>query len=63
MFTNGDRLFFVLLYRLLPSVLNAMMIVWPETAIRWHRTRFRCYWRWKVAWAGRAATNQRGAAL
>jgi transposase InsO family protein len=24
-----------------------MTIVQPETVIRWHRTRFRLYWRWK----------------
>src|SRR5262245_35741258 len=29
--TNGDRLFFVLLYRLFPSILKAMSIIQPET--------------------------------
>jgi transposase InsO family protein len=43
----GDRLLFVWLYRLFPSVLNAITIVQPETIIRWHRTGFRLYWRWK----------------
>ena len=44
-FTNGDRLFFILLYRLFPSVLKAMMmIVQPETVVRWHRAGFRHYW-------------------
>jgi transposase InsO family protein len=42
-----DRLLFVWLYRLFPSVLNAVMIVRPGTVIRWHRTGFRLYWRWK----------------
>jgi transposase InsO family protein len=42
-----DRLLFVWLYRLFPSVLNAITIVQPETIIRWHRTGFRLYWRWK----------------
>ena len=46
-FTNNDRLFFVLLYRWCPSVLNAMVIVRPETVVRWHRAGFRLYWRWK----------------
>jgi hypothetical protein len=45
--TNGDRLFFVQLYRWLPSVLGAMSIVKPETLLRWHREGFRRYWRWK----------------
>src|SRR5229473_3155595 len=45
--TAADRLLFVWLYRLFPSVLNALIIVQPETVIRWHRTGFRLYWRWK----------------
>jgi transposase InsO family protein len=45
--TVADRLLFVWLYRLFPSVLNAVTIVQPETVIRWHRTGFRMYWRWK----------------
>ena len=45
--TVSDRLLFVWLYRLFPSVLNAVAIVQPETIIRWHRAGFRLYWRWK----------------
>jgi hypothetical protein len=45
--TVADRLLFVWLYRLFPSVLNAVTIVQPATVIRWHRTGFRLYWRWK----------------
>ena len=33
----ADRLLFVWLYRLFPSVLNAATIFQPETLIRWHR--------------------------
>jgi hypothetical protein len=36
-FTNNDRLFFIQLYRWCPSVLKAMMIIRPETLVRWHR--------------------------
>jgi hypothetical protein len=43
----ADRLLFVWLYRLFPSVLDAVTIVQPQTVIRWHRTGFRLYWRWK----------------
>jgi transposase InsO family protein len=43
----ADRLLFVWLYRLFPAVLNAVTIIQPETVIRWHRTGFRLYWRWK----------------
>jgi transposase InsO family protein len=46
-FMYGDRRFFILLYRLFPSVLKAMVIVRPETVVRWHRAGFRRYWRWK----------------
>jgi transposase InsO family protein len=42
-----DRLLFVWLYRLFPSVLNAVAIIKPDTVVRWHRTGFRLYWRWK----------------
>jgi hypothetical protein len=44
---NIDRLVFVWLYRLFPSILNAITVVKPETVIRWHRRGFRSYWRWK----------------
>jgi hypothetical protein len=46
-FTNSDRLLFIQLYRWCPSVLNAMMVIRPETVVRWHRAGFRRYWRWK----------------
>jgi transposase InsO family protein len=45
--TNGDRFFFVQLYRWFPSVLNIITIIRPETLVRWHRAGFRRYWRWK----------------
>ena len=46
-FRAMDRLIFVGLYRLVPSILNALTIVKPETAVRWYRAGFRSYWRWK----------------
>jgi hypothetical protein len=45
--TAVDRLLFVWLYRLFPSILNAITIIQPETVVRWHRSGFRLYWRWK----------------
>ena len=42
-----DRLLFAGLYALVPSVLDALQIVKPDTVIRWHRDGFRAYWRWK----------------
>ena len=44
---NIDRLILVWLYRFFPSILNAIIVVKPETVIRWHRRGFRAYWRWK----------------
>jgi transposase InsO family protein len=44
---NIDRLIFVWIYRLFPSILNAITVVRPETVIRWHRRGLRAYWRWK----------------
>src|SRR5450631_1437908 len=46
-FTNSDRWFFIQLYRWFPSILSAITIIQPETLVRWHRTGFRHYWRWK----------------
>src|SRR5260370_26251935 len=45
--TPADRLLFVWLYRLVPSLLNAAVIIQPHTIVRWHRPGFRSYWRWK----------------
>jgi len=45
--SNSDRLFFVWLYRLFPSVLRAILIIRPDTLVQWHRAGFRRYWRWK----------------
>src|ERR1700736_6059243 len=45
--TNNDRWFFIQLYRWVPSLLQVLTIIRPETLVRWHRGGFRCYWRWK----------------
>src|SRR5262249_48880707 len=45
--TNGDRLFFIQLYRWFPSVLKVITVIRPETLVRWHRAGFRRYWRWR----------------
>src|SRR6478672_4686349 len=44
--TNNDRWFFIQLYRWFPAILQVLMIIRPETLVRWHRAGFRCYWRW-----------------
>jgi transposase InsO family protein len=45
--TNIDRLLFVWLHRWFPTTGGAFAIVRPETLLRWHRTGFRAYWRWR----------------
>ncbi len=45
--TNNDRWYFVQLYRWFPSILPVLVIIRPETLVRWHRAGFRRYWRWK----------------
>lgn len=45
--TNKDRRLLVLLARLLPSWKDALMIVQPDTLIRWHRDVFKIVWRRK----------------
>jgi hypothetical protein len=46
-FGTFDRLVFVGLYRLVPGIVDALSIVWPESVVRWHRAGFRLFWRWK----------------
>jgi len=42
-----DRIFWVWLSRLWRGWQSALLIVQPETVVRWHRQGFRLYWRWK----------------
>ena len=46
-FNGLDRLIFVVLFRIAPGITDALKIVEPETVIRWHRSGFRQFWRWK----------------
>lgn len=53
---NGDQLIFVWLYKLFPCLLDAAVILQPETLLRWHRGGFCLFWRWKSqGYAGRPA--------
>jgi putative transposase len=45
--TNEDRRLLVLLARLLPSWKGVLLIVQPDTLIRWHRELFKVVWRRK----------------
>ncbi len=44
---SHDRIFWVWLSRLWANWKSSLVIVKPETVIRWHRDGFRLYWRWK----------------
>jgi putative transposase len=42
-----DRMFLSLIMDLFSNWKARMFIVKPETVIKWHRTAFRIFWRWK----------------
>ncbi len=42
-----DRIFWVWLSRLWAGWRSLLVIVQPDTVVRWHRQGFRLYWRWK----------------
>jgi len=43
----SDRFFITILTDVYDSWKDALLIVKPETVIRWHKEGFRSYWRWK----------------
>ena len=54
----SDRVLWVWLSRLWRDWRSALLIVRPETVIRWHRQGFRLYWRWKSRRMGRPAAGK-----
>jgi hypothetical protein len=42
-----DRLFWTALRRLWPRWAEVVLIVSPATVVRWHRTAFQTFWRWR----------------
>jgi len=42
-----DRMFWALLSRIWVDWRAALLIVQPDTVVRWHRAGFRLFWRWK----------------
>jgi putative transposase len=44
---HRDRLFWIALSKLWRDWRSNLVIVKPETVIKWHRQGFKCYWRWK----------------
>jgi transposase InsO family protein len=45
--TWADRALLVVVSRVWSGWRDALFIVQPETVLRWHRSGFRSYWRWK----------------
>ena len=43
----SDRALLVWLTRIYPGLLDLAQVVKPETILRWHRTGFKAFWRWK----------------
>ena len=43
----GDRALMVWMTGMWPSLLGLTRVVQPATILRWHRSGFRAYWRWK----------------
>jgi putative transposase len=52
-----DRLFWVILSRLWNGWENVLIVVQPETVIRWHRKGFKLYWKSKSQKAGRPSID------
>ena len=46
-FKPAWRCFWVLLAKFFPAWQDALVLVKPETVIRWHKTAFKCFWRIK----------------
>ena len=71
--TKTDRMLLVLLARIVQSWKQALVIVQPETLLRWHRLGFKLFWKYKsraasltprisqetVAWIQEMARNNR----
>jgi putative transposase len=56
-----DKFFWVAMRRLWPGWRQALILVQPETVVRWHRTGFKLYWKWLSrhrTGAGRKCVNR-----
>lgn len=45
--SQSDRIFWAILSRIWKNWRSVLLIVQPETVVRWHRQGFRIFWRWK----------------
>ncbi len=61
--TDADRFFWALLSKIWSDWRASLLIVQPETVVRWHRQGFRYYWRWKSRRRGRQLIEERSRAF
>src|SRR5215208_2939540 len=45
--TRRDKVFWVLMRRFSAAWRRHLVLVTPDTVVRWHRQRWRLFWRWK----------------
>jgi hypothetical protein len=55
-----DRALLVWMSRVWPRLLETVVVVQPETVLRWHRAGFRTFWRWKSRHRAGRPTIDRG---
>ena len=62
--SSFDKLFWVVLRRVWSGWKKSLILVTPETVVRWHRAGFRLYWSWisRRSKGGWKKTNQQGSA-
>jgi putative transposase len=53
-----DRMFWLVLRKVWSGWKGSLIIVTPETVVRWHRAGFRIYWRW-ISHSRRRTTRER----
>jgi transposase InsO family protein len=52
-----DRIFWVWISKLWRGWRSALVVVQPDTVVRWHRRGFKLYWRWKSRNRGRPSID------
>ena len=55
---GSDRALLVWIMRIWPNLLDLSGVVKPETILRWHRSGFKAFWRWKIPTLSRAAKDR-----
>src|SRR5271169_3645559 len=55
---RGDRIFWAWLSLIWAHWADVLLIVRPDTVVRWHRRGFRLFWRWKSQGRGRPRVSK-----